>query len=203
MAEMFAYILHKNGEVDDTALELVAAARRIDPAARPTAIVAGSGPELEAVCARAAELYPAVWKVEDAALSYPNAEVIRKVLVRLLPKGAIVLVPHEHFGMDLAPGLSIKLGAAFVPDVVAVEALEGGTLKLVRQEFGGQVSTHVSCDVGEGAVITLRPGAFAPEEAGQAAPGQVVDKSGEAGDLTTRRRFLEVTVAETGDVDIS
>ena len=33
-------------------------------------------------------------------------------------------------------------------------------LKVVRQEFGGQVSAHVRCDISTGAVINIRPGAF-------------------------------------------
>ena len=55
------------------------------------------------------------------------------------PPGSIVLVPHAHFGVDLSPGLSIKLDAAYVPDVVDIEGVEGRWLKAVRQEFGGLV----------------------------------------------------------------
>ena len=50
MARIFAYIVHKGGVVDDSALELAAAARKIDPAASPTAIVTGWGAELDAAC---------------------------------------------------------------------------------------------------------------------------------------------------------
>ncbi len=50
MARIFAYIVHKGGVVDDSAAELVAAAKKIDAAASPTAIVTGSGAELDAVC---------------------------------------------------------------------------------------------------------------------------------------------------------
>jgi electron transfer flavoprotein alpha subunit len=53
--------------------------------------------------------------------------VIRKLLVNVLPADAIVLVPHDTFGMDLAPGLSIKLDSAFVADVVDIEGVDGGT----------------------------------------------------------------------------
>ena len=41
MARIFAYIVHKAGVADDSAFELAAAARKIDPAASPTAIVTG------------------------------------------------------------------------------------------------------------------------------------------------------------------
>jgi electron transfer flavoprotein alpha subunit len=51
--------------------------------------------------------------------------VVRKLLVNVLPADAIVLIPHDTFGMDLAPGLSIKLDSAFVADVVDIEGWTG------------------------------------------------------------------------------
>jgi electron transfer flavoprotein alpha subunit len=114
----------------------------------------------------------------------------------------MVLLPHTTFGLDLGPGLSVKLGATYVPDVVGTDGLEGTTLKVIRQEYAGQVSTHVACDIAEGAVITVRPGAFTPAEPGSAA-GEVVDHSAEAEGITARRRFIELVEAEAGDVDIT
>lgn len=202
MARIFVYIMHKAGVVDDSAAEMLAAARRIDTAAAPTAIVTGWGAELDAVCASLRATYPEVWKISNEALAYPNAELIRKAVVKVLPHGAIVLIAHDHFGMDLAPGLSIKMNAAFASDVLAIEGKEGALLKVVRQEFGGQVSAHVHCDISSGVVLTLRPGAFKPV-AIPSANGTVVDKSGELGALTSGRRYLETVVAEAGDVDIT
>ena len=49
-ARIFAYIAHKGGVADDSAAELLAAAKKIDPAASPTAVVTGTGAELDAVC---------------------------------------------------------------------------------------------------------------------------------------------------------
>ncbi|MGB8885290.1 MAG: electron transfer flavoprotein subunit alpha/FixB family protein [Candidatus Korobacteraceae bacterium] len=202
MARIFAYIVHKAGVVDDSAAELAAAASKIDAAASPTAVVVGSGPQLDAVCETVRASYREIWKVANPAITYPNAELIRKALVNVIPGGSIVLVPHSHFGIDLAPGLSIKLNAAFVSDVVAIEGTEGNSLKLVRQEFGGQVSAHVRCDISSGAVVSTRPGAFKPLE-GAPLSGAVVDKSAEVGALTAGRRYLETVVAEAGDVDIT
>jgi electron transfer flavoprotein alpha subunit len=202
MARIFAYIIHKDGVADDSAAELVAAGKKIDAAASPTAIVAGWGAELDAVCTALTASYTETWKISNESLAYPNAELVRKALVNILPHDSILLVPHAHFGVDLSPGLSIKMNAAFVSDVVNIEGLEGTHLKLIRQEFGGQVSTHVRCDISSGAVINLRPGAFKPLETPPVA-GRVVDKSSEVGALTAHRRFLETVVAESGDVDIS
>jgi electron transfer flavoprotein alpha subunit len=166
MPRIFAYICHRNGVADDSATELLAAAKKIDP------------------------------------LDYPNAELARKALVKTLPPGSIILVPHDHFGIDLSPGLSIKLNAAFVSDVVEIEGIDRDFLKVVRQELGGQVSAHVSCDISAGAVVTIRPGAFKPWES---APvnGFVVDKSAMVGSLAAGRRYLQTIVAEAGDIDIT
>jgi electron transfer flavoprotein alpha subunit len=199
--QFFAYITHTGGKADDTALELLAAAKKIDASAAVTALVTGSGGNLDAVCGELAGVFPTVWKINNAALAYPNGEVIKKALARVVPAGSIVLIPHAHLGMDLAPGLSIKLNAAYVPDVVGIDGLEGSTLKLVRQEFNGQVSTHVNCDISGGTVITLRPGCF--EAATGTGGGQVVDQSSNAGDLSAGRQYLETVEAEKGDVDIA
>lgn len=200
--KIFAYIEHKAGAADDTAAELAAAATKIDPSALPTAIVTGWGADLDAVCQALPGPYGEIWKIALEALAYPNAELVRQALVKVLPRGSILLVPHDHFGLDLSPGLSVKLNAAFVPDVLQIEAAGGAQLNLVRQEFGGQISAHVRCDISAGAVISVRPGAFKPLES--AAPAAtVVDKSSEIGALSAKRRYLGRLAAEAGDVDIS
>jgi electron transfer flavoprotein alpha subunit len=200
--QIFAYIAHKNGVADDTALELAAAAKKVNPDADVTALVTGSGAQLDTVCNEMAASYQQVWKVDNEALAYPNAEAIRKLLVGLLPSEALVLLPHDTFGMDLGPGMSIKLDSAYVADVVDFEGAEGDHLKIIRQEYSGMVSTHVLCDISAGAVFTCRPGSF-PADESKSAGGQVIDKSTEAGDLSVTRHFVEIVEAEVGDVDIT
>lgn len=202
MARTFAYIPHKNGVAEDIALELIAAATKINTEVPVTAILTGWGAELDTACENLRNRFGEIWKVGAEVLAYPNAELVRKALVRILPRESFVLVPHDHFGVDLSPGLSIKLNAAFVSDVVGIEGIESSLLKLVRQEFGGQLSTHVKCEVSSGAVLNIRPGAFKPIEA-SGVKGIVVDKSPEAGGLTAGRRYLETIAAESGDVDIT
>jgi electron transfer flavoprotein alpha subunit len=199
---IFAYIAHRDGLVDDSAAETLAAAKKIDAVASVTAIVTGSGSELDAVCESLRASFAEVWKIANEDLAYPNAELVRKALQKILPHGGILLVPHNHFGIDLSPGLSIKLNAAYVSDVVGIDGIEGPNMKVVRQEFGGQVSTHVRCDISTGAVINLRPGAFKPVES-VPVTGAVVDKSLEVGALVAGRRYLGTVAAEAGDIDIS
>jgi len=202
MARIFSYIIHKGGTVDDSAAELAAVARRIEHETPPTAIVTGWGADLDGVCNSLLASYGEVWKVANEALSYPNAELVRQALVSVLPANSILLVSHDHFGIDLSPGLSVKLNSAYVPDVLGIDGLAGNSLRLVRQEFGGQVSAHVRCDISSGAVINVRPGAFKPEQVTPIS-SVVIDKSSAVGTLTARRRYLETIIAEAGDVDIT
>ena len=199
---VFAYISHKEGKVDDTAQELAVAAKKIDPDAWPTAVVVGSGSELDQISNEVTAFYKEVWKFDNEALAYPNAEAIRKLLASVLPSDAVVLLPHDTFGMDLGPGLSIKVDSVFISDVVDFQGLDGGNLKVVRQEYSGQVSTHSTCNISAGAIINVRPGVFQSDESGSVG-GQVVDKSSEVGDIAVGRRFLEIVEAEVGDVDIT
>ena len=135
---------------------------RSTPPQSPTAIVTGWGAELDIVCENLRASYNEVWKIANEALAYPNAELVRKALVSVLPPGSILLAPHSHFGVDLSPGLSIKMNVAFVSDVVDIEGVRGSSLKLVRQEFGGQVSAHVRCDISSGAVTQHPSWRFKP-----------------------------------------
>jgi electron transfer flavoprotein alpha subunit len=202
MPRIFAYILHKGGLAADSAVELAAAARAIDAAATPTAVLTGWEADLDTACETVRASYSEVWKIASEALAYPNAELVRKALVTILPSDSILLVAHDHFGIDLAPGLSIKMNSTFASDVVAIEGVEGSVLKVVRQEFGGQMSAHVRCDISTGAVVSVRPGAFKPIESAPLS-GLVIDKSPELGSLVAGRRYLETVAAEAGDVDIT
>ncbi len=202
MTQIFAYIPFKDGVADDIALEYPLAAKKIEQDASLTAVVTGSGKDLDKVANEMTAFYSQVIKIDNDSLSYPNAEIVRKALVNTIPSNAVVLTPYDTFGMDLSPGLSIKMGSAYAADIVDFEGIDGNLLKMVRQELGGAVSTHVTADISSGAVITIRPGAFAPVKEGSLS-GSVIDKSSEAGDISAKRKFIEIVEAEVGDVDIT
>ena len=202
MPRVFIYVAHNAGVPDDSLAELAAAARVVDPSAAPTALVCGNDSEVDVACATAASFCSEVWKLDHIAFAHPNAELVRQALVAIVPRGSIVLAPHQHFGIDLCPGLAIKLGAAFVSDVIEIRTEASDVLTVVRSEFGGQFNTHVRCEITSGAVLTIRPGAF---KAGAPAVGSgtLVDKSSSFGALSSKRRYVETLIASAGDVDIT
>ena len=89
MARIFAYIVHKGGVADDSAPNWRPRQERSMPTASPTAIVTGWGADLDAVCETLRASYGEVWKIANEALAYPNAELVRKALVKVLP-------PRQH-----------------------------------------------------------------------------------------------------------
>ena len=117
-------------------------------------------------------------------------------------------VPREgRFALDsqgflLPPARDAEWAKYRMTDAVAIEEISDSVLKVVRQEFEGQISTHVTCDLSTGGVITIRPGAFRPVES-PAISGTVIDKSSEIGELRAGRRYLETVAAEASDVDIT
>ncbi len=78
--QIFTYIIHKNGVADDSALELVSAAKKIDANASITAVVIGSGGHLDTVCNEMASSYEEVWKIDNDALSYPTPKLLEACL---------------------------------------------------------------------------------------------------------------------------
>ena len=144
MAHLFTYIAHNNGVLADSAAELAVAATKMAGDAPVTAIVTGTGGALDTVCQAATDIYAKIWKVDHAALAHPNAEVVRKLLMNLLPPGCILLLAHDILGMDLGPGLSVKLNAVYTADVVGINAVADNKAMFVRQEYAGMVHTHVN-----------------------------------------------------------
>lgn len=201
-AHVFVLVAHKACQADDSALELLAAAGALFPGCAPVALAIGAPGEVAAVGSQLAASFPEVWIAGSPDLAYPNAELARPLLVKLLPPGARVLMVHDTFAMDLGPGLAVKLGAVYLPDLVGGAGAEGDTFHAVRHEFSGQVSAHVQADISLGVVITVRFGAFRAG-AGARSSGTVLDKSAEASGLCARRQFKELVQPEAGDVDIT
>ncbi len=202
MPRIFAYISQHPGSVDENALQLAAVAKLIDASAPLTAIVTGVGPKFEETCKALRTVYQEVWRVSHASLARSLPEPVAAILPEVLPKESIVLLAHDTTGIDVGPGLSIKMGAAYVADIVGVVRFQGTNLTVVCQEFGGQFNTHVSCDVRSGAVITVRAGAFKTSPPIPLS-GVILDKSIDKSGLSLKRRYLETVARPAGDIDIT
>ena len=202
MSDIFVYINHKDGQLNDSAFELINAAKKIDDSAKIIALVFGNSTDAEKIAIEASKIYKEVFKIAGDTFAYPNAEIIRKALLNFMPHNSIFLISHDTFSMDLAAGLSVKMNSSFASDVVGFEENDGTNLKVLRQEFDGAVHSKSFCSISDGAVISVRAGIFATDET-QSENGNIVDKTSDVGDISVKRKFVEVIEAEVGDVDIT
>ena len=200
-SRVVAYLNCSKSAFEDTAAELAMAAKKVDASSPLTAVVTGFGPELDKCCEKLRAIFQEVWKVGHSLLEHPTPEVVREVLSGVLPEAAIVLLSHDAFGIDVGPGLSVKLKAAYVADIVGIEHVDRSIVWAICEEFGGQVNTHVTCDASRGAVMTFRPGAFRAESPVPLS-GVVVERSTAIREPRTRR-YIATVPAPTGDVDIT
>jgi len=65
MARIFIYVEHRDGVIDDAAAELLAAAKKIDATASPTAVATGYGAELDVVCSALRTSFAETWKIAN------------------------------------------------------------------------------------------------------------------------------------------
>jgi electron transfer flavoprotein alpha subunit len=198
---IFAYLRTDTVNFSDTAAELAAASKKIDPSLPLTALVSGFGAEFNKACDELRAVFQEVWKIAHPSLLHATPELLREALTRVSPSDAVVLMLHDDFGIDVGPGLSVKCNAAYVADVIGIEHVERSLLRVICQEFGGQLNSRVICDTSTGAVITIRPGTFRTE-ALVPRSGRIIEQSVVIPERRTRR-YVTTLPAPAGDVDIT
>ena len=200
MADSLVVVELVGGEIDDSAWELAQAARKAG-AERVAAALLGKDVAVHAE--KLTSAFDAVHVFDDAQLEVPDGEVSSALLAPFLQSLAPswVLVPHTNYGMDLAPGLAVKLGRPLLTDLIAIESMENG-IQAVRTMYGGKVNARVQAGARDsGFVLTLRPGSFPAAEAPSV--GGAFNAEEVPTDLAPGRRYLETVQPEAGEVDIT
>lgn len=113
----------------------------------------------------------------------------------------LVLVASTSKGMDLAPDLSIALGAPLLTNVGEIR-IEDGKLVVVSQLYGGKVWAEVEVEA-ERVVLSVLAGAF-PADKGKSDKPATVKQAEDALDLASDRTvFKRLIEPEAADVDIT
>ena len=104
----------------------LAAAKKIDAAASPTAIVTGSGAELDAVCESLRDSYGEIWKIRKRSPRLSQCRTCPQSPGKAVCRPAASCWSPMIISESIcAPGLAIKLNRRFVSDVVDIEGVEG------------------------------------------------------------------------------
>jgi electron transfer flavoprotein alpha subunit len=111
-----------------------------------------------------------------------------------------VLLGHTSVGMDVASGLSVRLGLPLVSQCQSVST-ENGALKFASKICGGRIVAEGDLP-GATTLVTMTPGSFKPEEGKSAQSPEVILV--EAPSLEGLRvKLVQYIEPEVGDVDIS
>lgn len=202
MGEIFVVVEHRQDEVRDITFEMIYKANKLcqEFSHNLTAILIGGN---EAFINDIAQRADRVISFEDERLKNFNADLYKEILNGLIHKHRpfLTLMGHTSWGMDLGPALSIKTGYPLATDCVDI-MIEDNRPMVIRQIYSGKVFSKVSFKESEGYLMTVRPGAFLPEDIAER-QGEVIKKEIPADVAEPRKQFVEFVDTGAGEVDIT
>ncbi len=203
MSKIFVITEHRDGELREITLQMLQKANElcVTLSASLTAVVLGA--ETEAFATQIGPLADEIITVADGSLGTFDVDRYQAIIGGLMDthKPVLTLLGHTPWGMDLAPVLSVNTGLPLATDGVDI-LIEDGIPKVVRQIYSGKLFSKVSLKEAEGYLITVRPGAFPPAEAGSRV-GTVLPADLPADLPALRKTFLEYEDTSAGELDIS
>ncbi len=203
MGEILVLVEHRQEELREITLQMLWKAddlcKKLSHDLTAVFIGGGSPPFLKEITDRADR----VIMVENDLLKNFNSDLYKEVLDRIIRERRpfITLIGQTPWGMDLAPALSVKTGLPMASDCVDI-LIENGSPRVIRQIYSGKLFSKVSFKSSGGYLITVRPGAFPTDRAGER-NGEII-KTEIPGDLPEiHKEFLEFVDSAAGEVDIS
>ena len=172
MANTFAFAETRGGELRRVALETVTAARKLADATGGGEVhvllvgAPGIAGKASLLGQHGADV---VTTVEDGALDMYSPEVVAATAAQLIKAGGFraAIFSASAQGRDLAPRVAAKLGVSMASDATDIE-LSGDVLIARHPVNTGKVIATVELS-GSPAIVTIRPGAITPVEAGRTA----------------------------------
>ena len=198
--DIYVIVEHLRGQVADISYVMLAAARLLaqGTGGKVVAVILGHNAR-ELVVGLAADQ---VLYLDHPSLTDFTSDAYQKALVGLISNNAprVVLLGHTSIGMDVASGLSVRLGLPLVSQCRSVGA-DDSALKFISQICGGKIMAEGVLPVPT-ALMTMVPGGFKPEHGWSAQPPEVtpVTVPTMEGLRVTLKQYVE---PEAGDVDIS
>ncbi len=195
--DIFVVIEHLQGQVAEVSYVMLAGARQLSQAigGGVTAVILGHNAQgLANNLAADKVLY-----MEHAALAEFTSDAYQAALAVLIKEQSprVVIFGHSSIGMDIASGLSAKLGLSVVSSCRNFTA-EG---KYVSQICGGKIMAEGELP-GPTALITMVPGGYKAEQ-GQAAQAPAVTNIPAPALDSLRVTLKQYIQPDTSDVDIT
>jgi len=189
------------GRVTSETYEVAAFSRRVsrEQGGRPSIVILGDPVEH-----MARELVEQTgfdaWGIQVPGSGDYNSDIYRSVLKSffLQHKPRTLFMPHSSMGWDLAPALSVDLGASCLSGVLGFKSKD--RLVFTRPICNGKILEDVSHDGDRPAVVTVLPGSDRPELTRALKPGAV--RLSETKPSIPRTRILRTLVASPGSANL-
>ena len=125
MRQIFVLVERSGDGLDESALELLTAARSLGDSTVSAVVMGADAADL---ASEAARWFDSVYLFDDPALAQPDGDLQSRVLAPLLDreKPFVTLVPHTNTGLELAPMLSVRAGTPLIGDAMAIESCAAG-----------------------------------------------------------------------------
>jgi electron transfer flavoprotein alpha subunit len=107
----------------------------------------------------------------------------------------VILFPSTTYGLEIAPGVGYRLGAAVILDCVGLIGDSSGNLTITKPVYGGKANSELIARQGP-VVIAMRMRSVAPGEKQDGATGEINTIPAPA--LSPRTQILEHTTEDTG-----
>ena len=195
-------IEHREGGVNKTSFEAVAAAQQLGAALGRgvTAVVLGTDASLanEVAGYNVAKVISAESPKLDVYTPDAYTDAMEQVVRAAAPQ--FVLMPHTYLVRDYAPKLAARFGKGLISDCVRARA-EGGAVTFTRRIFLGKIDADVTPEGEPPVFATFQSGAYRPDQAERGGGAAVESMSVEVGEVRMRPEppFQEVKQA----VDLS
>ena len=204
MPEIFVLAEHRQGQIRDVTYEMLTKARETAEKANMELTAVILGKEVKEKAKALSEYARKVLVVEDAKLENFNSDAYQKVLISLIKeyKPTLTLIGHTSYGIELAPRLAAALNIPLATDCIDL-TLEGDTLTVIRQMYGGKVNAKAAMRKAESYMVTVRQAAFTAQKPATPINGEIIEKPSPLTEEIITKRFIQYILPPPGGVDIT
>jgi electron transfer flavoprotein alpha subunit len=204
MPEIFVLAEHRQGQIRDVTYEMLTKARETAEKANMELTAVILGKEVKEKAKALSEYARKVLVVEDAKLENFNSDAYQKVLISLIKeyKPTLTLIGHTSYGIELAPRLAAALNIPLATDCIDL-TLEGDTLTVIRQMYGGKVNAKAAIRKAESYMVTVRQAAFTAQKPATPINGEIIEKPSPLTEEIITKRFIQYILPPPGGVDIT
>ena len=174
---ILVFIEHRNGALNKTSLEAIAAAQKLagDVGAKASAVVLGSSSQAKEIAAY--DLEKVISAENEKLTDYtPDAyaDALEKVIRAANP--SYVIMSHTYLARDFAPKVAARFQKGLIGDCIRMN-VDGGKAIFTRRIFLGKLDADVVSDGEPPTFVTFQSGAFRGDQAakGSGAPVESMD----------------------------